>query len=176
MKIKNPLIVLILLFLHSTIFARAGSNLGQYGTNYKPCELKGQVVDENESPVNDAKVYTIAGHNTRTDINGNYSFYLDAPGFYTIFAKSDLKKIYKSTEVKYGTTTVLNLSFSDQDNIPPNIISVIPANGSKDIAVNTEISAVFSETMDTSTINASTLLFKGVFLLFPGKVSLWKFF
>jgi hypothetical protein len=43
------------------------------------------------------------------------------------------------------------------DNTPPTVSSVTPANGTASVPVNTTVTAVFSEAMSASTINASTI-------------------
>ena len=44
------------------------------------------------------------------------------------------------------------------DTTPPTVISTSPADGATDVAVDTSITATFSETMDPSTITASTFI------------------
>jgi len=43
------------------------------------------------------------------------------------------------------------------DTTPPEVVSVLPVNGSTDVATNTAISVTFSEDMDPSTINENTV-------------------
>jgi len=57
------------------------------------------------------------------------------------------------------------------DSIPPTVVSTVPTNLSTDVALNGNISAIFSEEMDPSTINASSMrLFHGP-IEAPGKVT-----
>jgi len=44
-----------------------------------------------------------------------------------------------------------------EDTTPPTVVSVLPADGSTDVATNTAISVTFSEDMDTTTINDTTI-------------------
>jgi ketosteroid isomerase-like protein len=44
---------------------------------------------------------------------------------------------------------------------PPTVISTTPANGATAVAVNSPVSATFSETMDPATINATTFILTG---------------
>jgi hypothetical protein len=101
------LFVFITLLTHPA-FAGIGSNLGDYGTNFSPAVLSGQVTDGNGNPISGATVSTIAGHTTTTDANGNYTLYLDAPGIYTVTAQHDTNTATKTGEVFLGTTTTLN--------------------------------------------------------------------
>jgi hypothetical protein len=48
-----------------------------------------------------------------------------------------------------------------QDTTAPAVISVLPANGATDAPLNTTISAVFSEAMNNTTVNATTFILSG---------------
>jgi hypothetical protein len=56
---------------------------------------------------------------------------------------------------------VFKYSFSDTDTTPPTVSSTIPINNATDVAINTTISANFSEAMDYSTTTADTFLVSG---------------
>src|SRR4029077_7648090 len=45
--------------------------------------------------------------------------------------------------------------------VPPTVVSTIPANGATAVAVNTPISATFSEAMDPATITSTTITLTG---------------
>ena len=47
---------------------------------------------------------------------------------------------------------------TEADTVPPTVISTTPSNNATAVAVNTKITAVFSETMDVSTITANTFI------------------
>lgn len=105
----NIIRLLIIVCTASTSFAATGSNLGQYATNFSPAVLTGQVTDRTGSPVSGATVSTIAGHSTTTDVTGNYTLPIDAPGIYTVMAASGAETATNTVEVSLGTTTALNI-------------------------------------------------------------------
>ncbi len=105
-------LVIGVLLLTSSLSAWIGSNLGNYGTHFSPATLTGKVTDGSGNPVANASVSTIAGQFTKTDSNGNYTLYLDAPGIYTVTATDGSKSDTKQTEVSLGTTTTLNFQLS----------------------------------------------------------------
>ncbi len=57
------------------------------------------------------------------------------------------------------------------DTIRPTVISTIPANAAIDIAVNANVSAIFSEAMDPLTITASTFTLRQGSTVIPGAVT-----
>jgi Ice-binding-like/Bacterial Ig-like domain len=60
-----------------------------------------------------------------------------------------------------GHTLLANFVWSFATAPPPTVVSTIPVNGAVTVAVNTTISAIFSEAMNPATINASTLTLTG---------------
>ncbi len=107
----SPALVVLFVLLSCSGFAQRGSNLGGYARNFVPANLSGQVTDGSGNPVSGALVSTIAGHFTTTDISGNYTLFLDAPGFYTVSAKSGTSVATDTVEVSLGLSTTLNISF-----------------------------------------------------------------
>ena len=105
----NTIGLLIILLTATPALAATGSNLGQYGTNFSPAVLTGQVTDSAGTPISGAIVSTIAGHSTTTDANGNYTLALDAPGIYVVTSASGTGAATNTVEVSLGTTTALNL-------------------------------------------------------------------
>jgi hypothetical protein len=53
-----------------------------------------------------------------------------------------------------------NLSFTTRDEIPPTVSSVSPANGATNVSTSVTVVATFSEAMDATTINGSTVTLK----------------
>jgi hypothetical protein len=92
----------------SIVLARLGSNLGDYGTNFSPAVLTGQVTDAGGNAVSGALVSTVAGHSTASDTSGNYTLSLDAPGIYTVTATKDTGSATGQPEVSLGSITTLN--------------------------------------------------------------------
>ena len=60
-----------------------------------------------------------------------------------------------------GAALAANFAWTFTAAVPPTIVSTIPANGATAVAVNTAISATFSEAMNPATINASTFTLTG---------------
>jgi len=96
----------------SITLARLGSNLGDYGTNFSPAVLNGQITDAGGNAVSGALVSTIAGHSTASDTSGNFTLSLDAPGIYTVTATKDTGSATGQAEISPGSTTTLNLQLS----------------------------------------------------------------
>ncbi|MFQ5859166.1 MAG: carboxypeptidase-like regulatory domain-containing protein [Anaerolineae bacterium] len=105
----NAFLLLLLTLAAALVLARGGSNLGSYATHFSPATLTGQVTSGG-SPVAGARVSTTAGHFTTTDVNGDYTLYLDAPGIYTVTAKNGLETSTQPVEVFLGTTSNLDLA------------------------------------------------------------------
>lgn len=103
--------ILISVLIAFPAFAAGGSNLGEYGKNFKPAVLTGKVTFDG-TPVAGARVSTVAGHSTKTDANGDYTLRIDAPGGYSVKVKSGARTETRTTEVVLGQTTVLNITFS----------------------------------------------------------------
>lgn len=106
---RGIVIILILLLPAIPAFASEGSNLGDYGRNFKPAVLTGKVTLKG-APVPSAMVSTFAGHSTKTDVSGNYTLPVDAPGIYTVIFKSGARAQTRTTEVALGQTTVVDVS------------------------------------------------------------------
>jgi ketosteroid isomerase-like protein len=60
-----------------------------------------------------------------------------------------------------GAALAANFAWTFTTGVPPTVISTIPANGTTAVAVNTAISATFSEGMDSATITAATFILTG---------------
>jgi len=60
-----------------------------------------------------------------------------------------------------GAALAANFAWTFTTAVPPTVVSSIPANGATAVAVNTAISATFSEAMNPATINASTFTLTG---------------
>ena len=60
-----------------------------------------------------------------------------------------------------GTPLATNFVWAFTTAAPPTIVSTVPANGAASVAVNTTISATFSEAMNAATINAATFTVTG---------------
>ena len=60
-----------------------------------------------------------------------------------------------------GTALAANFAWNFTTAPPATVISTVPANGATAVAVNTEISATFSEAMNPATINAATFTLTG---------------
>lgn len=61
-----------------------------------------------------------------------------------------------------GNALASNFVWSFKTGVAPTVSSTVPANGAPAVAVNTMLSATFSEAMDSATINDSTFLLMGV--------------
>ncbi len=60
-----------------------------------------------------------------------------------------------------GAPLAANFTWTFTTAAPPTVVSTVPANGATAVAVNTAVSATFSEAMDPATINASTFTLTG---------------
>src|SRR6202166_4132888 len=60
-----------------------------------------------------------------------------------------------------GTSLAANFVWTFTTAAPPTVVSTVPANGATAVAVNTTISATFSEAMNAATINAATFTVTG---------------
>jgi hypothetical protein len=60
-----------------------------------------------------------------------------------------------------GAALAANFVWTFTTAVPPTVVSTIPANGATAVAVNTGISATFSEAMNPATINAATFTLTG---------------
>ncbi len=75
------------------------------------------------------------------------------------------------TESTGNVETLIESINATVDNTPPSITSLDPSDGAVHVAVTTTVEVVFSEDMDTSTINASTFLLQYASTSVPGTVS-----
>jgi len=95
----------------------------------------------------------------QTSITETFSVPNGSGRYFLIEAKNSAGKILYSGSASAnldGTPITLDINMSALDVAPPAIISVIPANNAAGVAVNTAVTATFSETMDATTINKST--------------------
>jgi ketosteroid isomerase-like protein len=60
-----------------------------------------------------------------------------------------------------GAALAANFAWTFTTAVPPTVVSTIPANGASAVAVNTAISAAFSEAMDPATITSATFTLTG---------------
>ena len=58
------------------------------------------------------------------------------------------------------TPDVVEADMPIEDNVNPEVVSIVPANGTVDIALDTTITVTFSETMDLVTVNFQSLVLK----------------
>jgi hypothetical protein len=101
---------------------------------------------------------TVGGTVTYDEANMTVIFTPDALNYGTVY------NIVITTGVKDSAGNALQADFewsfatiSEPDTVPPEIISVVPADGQRDVALNTEIIIVFSEPMNASTITPETV-------------------
>jgi ketosteroid isomerase-like protein len=81
----------------------------------------------------------------------------------TLLANSTLFTATITTGAKdpTGAPLAANFVWTFTTAAPPTVVSTIPANGATNVAVNTAISATFSEAMNAATINGATFMVTG---------------
>ncbi|MBI4689247.1 MAG: Ig-like domain-containing protein, partial [Nitrospirae bacterium] len=95
----------------------------------------------------------------QTSVTETFSVPNGSNRYFLVDAKNSVGKVLysgSSTADLNGTPITLDINMSALDVTPPAVISISPANNTVGVAVNTTVTATFSEAMDASTINKST--------------------
>jgi hypothetical protein len=109
--IATALVALLLSSVASQALAGTGSNQGSYAINFSPAVVTGQITNSG-SPVAGATITTVAGHTATANGSGVYTLQLDAPGIYTVTAKSGGDSATDTVTAVFGTSATLNMALS----------------------------------------------------------------
>lgn len=80
---------------------------------------------------------------------------------YTVSATTGVRDVAGNALSAFGSTFRTSAAPPPPDAIPPTVLSSVPVDGSTNVAINTPIRINFSEPMNASTINGSTIFLSG---------------
>ena len=109
------------------------------------------VADGNRRFSDTSNFFTAAGvdtpplHALKAGVEGQNGVYSDTGGFFN--------QSYNSSN--YWVDVVFD---NTVDKIPPTVSAVVPANGSQNVAISTNLNITFSEAMDANTLNTNTII------------------
>lgn len=163
MKIPKSFIFIPLI----AAFLCACGTAAKDGTNVTISDIgnvEGTVTDATTGTPISGVTVQIGDKSNVTGSNGVYSIQDLAVGSRTITATKTGYQNYNGTvTVTKGTTVTHNIQMTltgASDTTPPTVLSTDPSNNATGVAVNKAITVIFSETMDCSTITASTFTLK----------------
>ena len=93
--------------------------------------------------------YQPASNSAVLDPSSNLSFATT----YTALVKGGADGVTDAAGVPLASDYTWSFTTESSDTTPPTVISVSPANGASEVLISTDVSAIFSEAMDASTIN-----------------------